>query len=113
MTKQNNTHRRSLEKIAQNPSKFGFKRIIYVAIEPRLFDKSRRLVAEPDLILKSSEGDVFIVEYKSNGDVTLLERAEEQVARASGWYGRYEDVDLDRIHTKIISGKDPKYRGLF
>jgi|TARA_Y100000310_G_C20532500_1_gene739198 hypothetical protein len=112
MTKRN-AHDRALEKIAANPGSFGFEGIIYVAVEPKLLDKSGRLVAEPDLILKSKKGEVIIIEYKGNGNDSLRERAEEQLARASTWFGRYEEMDLDKIQRRIITGTDPRYKELF
>ncbi len=116
MVRQNNKHRRALEIISQNPSKFGFEHIVSVSIEPNLYvnGNTKRIVAQPDLILESSKKEVHIIEYKSNGDERLKERAHRQLENAAWWLGRYrQDILLENIHTYIISGTDPKYKDIF
>jgi len=113
MTRANNQHRRALEKIAASPNKFGFDNIVYVAIEPNLFDTSGRVVAQPDVVLTEKDGTTHIVEYKGNGNGAAKSRAEEQLTRASVWWGRYTKTSPEKIHTHLISGTDPKYQELF
>lgn len=112
MARQNNRHRRSLEKIATHPEKFGFKNIISVSIEKRLFHKGK-IYAEPDLIFEMKKGEVHIVEYKGLGNGELLDRVRKQLENAKWWYGRYRtDIEPENIYTRIISGDDPKYKTL-
>lgn len=113
MVKQNNAHRRALEKIAANPDKFGFEHIVSVSIEPNLYHNGRGILAQPDLVLETSRREIYIIEYKGNGNQELMERARKQLENAVWWYGRYRaEVPPENIHTKIISGADPKYKGL-
>jgi hypothetical protein len=110
MTKQNNAHRRALEKIAANPEKFGFEHVVSAAIESNLRHNGRGILAQPDIILETSQKEVYIIEYKGNGDKDLLERARGQLENAVWWFGRYRlDILPENLHTKIISGTDPKY----
>jgi len=114
MTRKSN-HKKDLEKIAQNPSKFGFNHIVCVSVEPTLYVNGNggRIIAQPDLVMESSKKEVHIVEYKSNGDQRLMERAQKQIENALWWFGRYrQDILPEKIHTHIISGSDPKYKGL-
>ena len=114
MTRQNNKHRKALEKIAANLSKFGFKHIVSISIEQTLLDNGRGPIAQPDLILESSRKEVHIVEYKSNGDKRLIERARKQLENAVWWIGKYRPhIVLENIYTHIISGTDPKYKNMF
>ena len=115
MTRQNNAHRKALEKIAQNPSKFGFEHVVSVSIEPFFYvnGNGKRIIAQPDLIMESSKKEVHIIEYKGNGDQKLMERAQHQIENAVWWLGRYRpDILPENIHTHIISGTDPKYKDL-
>ena len=116
MTRQNNQHRRALEKIAAHPEKFGFDNVASLAIELNLYN-GRNLTAQPDIvmeILKNSKREIHIIEYKGNGDEELLERARRQLVAAAWWFGKYRsDIDPKNIYTYIISGTDPKYKGLF
>ncbi|MBW6442683.1 hypothetical protein K0A97_02770 [Patescibacteria group bacterium] len=118
MGPQNRKHRKDLEKIASSPEKFGFpvKNIISVSIEENLFHKGK-LRAQPDIIILERKGEnklVHIIEYKSNGNGELLQRAQKQLQNAVAWFGRYRpDIDLEDIYTYIISGSDQKYKGLF
>ena len=113
MTRQNNAHRRALERIAQNPEKFGLYRVVSISIEPNLFHNGRGLIAQPDLMIESSKKEMHIIEYKSNGDKRLVERANRQLGNAVWWLGRYRpDILPENIHARIISGDDPEYRGL-
>ena len=112
MERRNNQHRKALERIATNPEKFGFRNVVYSAIESNLFHR-KGITAQPDVTLWTSKGGIHLIEYKSNGDENLLVRAREQLDRAVWWYGRYRpDIDPDNLHTHIISGTDPKYRDL-
>ena len=81
-------HRRALEKIAANPSKYGFENTIAIAMEVNLFDKTGRQVAQPDLVLYDTKGEITIVEYKNNGDQALIERAQEQLYNAVDWFSK-------------------------
>jgi len=113
MPKQNNAHRRALEKIASNPEKFGFEHVASVSIEPNLYHNGRGILAQPDLVLETSQKEVYIVEYKGNGDKELMERARGQLENAVWWFGRYRpDILPQDIHTQIISGTDSKYKEL-
>src|SRR4030042_4713531 len=113
MTRQNNAHRRALEKIAANPSKFGFENIVSVSIEQTLYHNEKGILAQPDVVLESSKKEVYIIEYKGNGNGELLERAMRQLNHAVWWFGKYRsDIPPENIHTKIISGTDPRYQDL-
>jgi len=113
MTRQNNQHRRALEKIAANPAKFGFNDVVFIAVEPKIYNV-RRLLGEPDLFIETSKGIIHVVEYKGNGNGEHLQRAEDQLRTAVWWLGKYRpEVDPKNIRTSIISGTDPKYRDLF
>ncbi len=113
MTKQNNSHRKALEKIAVNPSKFGFEHIVSVSIEPNLYHNGRGILAQPDLVLESVRKEIYILEYKGNGNGELMERARKQLENAVWWFGRYRtDISPENIHTTIISGTDQKYQEL-
>lgn len=112
MARQNNSHRRALEKIAMHPDKFGFEKVTRYAIEETLLHKGR-IIAQPDVVFRLENGDIHIIEYKGFGNGELLERARKQLENAKWWYGRYnEDLCPSNIHTHIISGDDPKYKGL-
>lgn len=116
MSRQNNAHRKALEKIAADPKKFGYEGVISLVIEADLYHK-RKLIAQPDIFMESINGknrEINIIEYKSNGDERLLDRAKIQLERAVWWVGKYRpDIDPEKIHTQIISGTDQKYKGLF
>ena len=113
MTKENNAHKRALEKIAANPEKFGFEHIVYVSIEPSLYANGRGIIAQPDIVFESSKHEIYIIEYKGNGDEELMKTARRQLDNAVWWYGRYRtDISPENINTTIISGTDQKYKEL-
>lgn len=107
MTKQNNAHRRALEKIASNPEKFGFEHIVSVSIEPNLYHNGKGILAQPDVVFESAKHEIYVIEYKGNGNGDLIERARKQLENAVWWFGRYRsDISPEDIHTLIISGTD-------
>ena len=106
------THRKALEKMALHPEILGIKEAVSSVIEKNLFHR-RKTLAQPDVIFECKGGDVHIVEYKSNGNGELLRRAQQQIERAVFWYGKYRDVEPDKIHTPIVSGSDPRYKEFF
>jgi len=116
VAKRNNKHRRALEKIASNPEKFGFPKPISVSIEQNLFHK-KRVLAQPDIVIeflvRRTIHGLYVVEYKGYGNGELIERAQNQLSNAKWWYGKYRpDLEPENIHTKIISGDDPRYKDL-
>ena len=109
MTRQNNSHRKALEKIANHSEKFGFPDPISVSIETTLYHNGR-IIAQPDIVIELQCGDLHIIEYKGFGNGQLLERARKQLENAKWWYGHHRSsISPDRIHTHIISGDDPQY----
>lgn len=94
-------HTKALEKISQNPNKFGFKNVLSSAVEVSLFDERGRKIAEPDLIFYFKNGDLMVVEYKSNGDERLIQRAKEQLYNTISWFSKYTSITPK---TKIIDG---------
>ena len=63
--------------------------------------------------IKTNRGtEIYIVEYKGNGggNDEVVKRADDQLAIAGAWYGRYTNTPLENIHTKVICGNDPKYK---
>jgi hypothetical protein len=112
MKRENNKHRRALEKIAASPGKFGFENSISISIETNLFHCGR-LIAQPDLIIEVIGKEVYVIEYKGNGNGELMERAQKQLQNTVWWYARHRpDISHENIHAQIISGDDPKYRDL-
>lgn len=105
MVKKKSCHQKALEYIALKPSLFGFKNIIATAIEPTLFDNRGRIIAQPDLIFYGANRDIYIVEYKSNGDERLIKRAQEQLYNAINWFSKYTIISPK---TKIIDGLQHK-----
>ena len=112
MTEKRSAHRKALEKIALNSGKIEIPKVISSVIEKNLFHQGK-LLAQPDVIFECSNKDVYIIEYKANGNDELLRRAQIQLQNAVFWYGKYKDVEPEQIHTLIISGSDPKYAELF
>ena len=113
MSKRNSYHWKALEKIVSNPCMFGFEKIISASTEVNLFDHRGKIVAQPDVILRSVKGVVYLIEYKSNGDGEMTKRAKEQLQRAVWWYGKYTGLPHDKIETRIISGTDSRYKYIF
>lgn len=112
MKRENNHHRRALEKIAASPGKFGFANVISVSIETTLYS-GRRAVAQPDLMIESLGKFMTVVEYKGTENHGALERAKKQLENAVWWLGKYRpDIPPENINTKIISGGDSQYRKL-
>lgn len=105
MSKKKSCHKKASEYIALKPFLFGFDNIIATAIEPILFDKRGRTIAQPDLILYDSQGEIYIVEYKSNGDAALIERAREQLYNAVKWFSEHTEISPQ---TRIINGSQHK-----
>ena len=99
--KRKSSHKKALEKIAANPSKYGFRNILASSIEPNLFDNGGRQVAQPDLVLYDRRGEIHIVEYKSNGNPELIKRAEEQLYHTISWFSKYTKISQK---IKIIDG---------
>jgi len=112
MTGKRTAHEKALEKIALNADVLDIPHVVSVTQEKKLFHKGR-IIAEPDIIFECSTGEVYIIEYKGNGNGELLRRAQRQLEMAVYWYGKYQNLDPDKIHTMIISGDDPRYRDLF
>lgn len=92
MVKKKSCHQKALELIALKPALFGFQNIIAISIESILFDKRGRTIAQPDLILYDTQGELYIVEYKSNGDIALIERAREQLYNAVKWFSEHTKI---------------------
>lgn len=105
MTHKESSHRKALEKIVLHPKEFGIEDVVYAAIESRLFDR-KKLIAEPDILFYCLGGDIYIIEYKGNGNGELLKRAQDQLTRAVFWFGKYTSIDSNKIHTQIITGQD-------
>jgi hypothetical protein len=112
MGKKRSSHLKALEKIAAKPSAFGFKDIVYSAIEVNLFNRTG-VIAQPDVVLIAKDGTVHLIEYKGNGSESELQRAHSQLEKAVAWYARYTNVSLDQIKTRVISGTSSRYRDLF
>jgi len=100
MSKKDSAHTKALRKITSNPKKFGFSNVVSACIETKLFDNRGKLVSEPDVIFIEKNRVVHIIEYKGNGDSGLVDRAQEQLQRAVWWYGRYTDLDSEKIKQK-------------
>lgn len=81
-------HSKAIGKIASRPSIIGLTDIVASAVEVKLFDSHGNLVAEPDVILYSKTGDIYVIEYKDNGDRRLMKKAEEQLYCAVNWFSR-------------------------
>jgi len=114
MIRHNNGHRRALEKIANHPGKFITKKIppLSVSIETTLYHKGR-IISQPDVIIELVNREIYIIEYKGNGNGDALDRARKQLENAKWWYGTYRpEISPEVIHTQIISGDDPKYKDL-
>jgi len=99
-------HRKALEWIALHPTEFcQGKKVVASLIEANLFDKGR-MIAQPDVVFYCTGKEIYIIEYKGNGNGELLQRAQEQLNRAAFWFGKYTDFDSEKIYTKIVVGKD-------
>ncbi len=96
------THRKEIEKLFSSPHEIGIENVIASSIEPQLYDGSGRLVAEPDLVFYCSNGDVYVVEYKSNGDSTSI--AVNQLYNAVRWFNSQGIYPK----TMIIEGRHQK-----
>jgi hypothetical protein len=105
-------HRRALEIIAANPSRFGFTEVREVAIELTIRDKRGIPVAEPDLQLVFLNGDLHLTEYKNRKTESNQKLARRQLKRAKEWYVAHKGIDPEKIYTHIIFGDDPKYATL-
>lgn len=105
MVKKKSCHQKSLEYLALKPSLFGFKNIIATVIEPTLFDNRGRIIAKPDLIFYDANREIYVVEYKSNGDERLIKRAQEQLYNAIHWFSKYTTISPK---IKIIDGSQYK-----
>ncbi len=109
-------HTKALEIIASHPDAFGIPGVVGYVIEQTLLGDGRRVIAQPDLVFFcKNEGvsEVYIVEYKGNGNGNYYLKAQDQVARAASWFGKYTPYQPENIHFRIISGNDPKYKELF
>lgn len=104
-------HRRALDKIVSNPSDFGIEDVRGYAIEMTLIH-NRKVIAKPDIVFYCLNDHVWIIEFKGDGKTNgeAAEKAQNQVSRAASWLGRNTPYDPDKIHAKIISGDDPKYK---
>lgn len=111
LNNQRSPHRKALEKIAKAPQNFGIEHIVSCAIEQTLYHNGRGIIAQPDIIFESSDNQIYIIEYKGNGEDRLLERAQKQLENAFWWFGKYlSDILPNSIHTLILCGSDPKYK---
>jgi hypothetical protein len=105
MTHENSAHRRALEEIALHPDLFGISNVVSSIIEMNLLDK-KGLIAQPDVVFYCSNREVYILEYKGNGNGEFLARAQEQLLKAAYWFGKYTDIESEKIHTRIITGEE-------
>lgn len=106
-------HHKSLEKIANNPSDFGILNVRSFVIEQKLFNKAGRVVAEPDVVFfcRGENGpEVYIIEYKGNGNGEYQEKAQEQITAAASWYAKNTPYEEGQIHGRIIAGNDPNFK---
>ncbi len=101
MPKKKSNHRKALEKIAANPSRYGFENIVASAIEVNLFNQRGEWDAQPDIIFLDSKGEVYVIEYKSNGDSRLIKRAKEQLYNTIQWFSKHTSI---KPKTVIIDG---------
>lgn len=109
-TEKERKHKEALEIIAANPEIFGLKKegIKQIRMEHPLFDEENVLV-EPDLVFEYDNGEVHVVEYKSNEHHYRMAR--QQLVRTAAWIGRYrKDLSLRDIHTHIIQGSDSRFK---
>jgi len=94
----NSSHRKVLEKLAKHPEYIGIKRrnVLSASIEPLLFYRGN-FYAEPDLIfflkkrVNKKTNDllpikILVIEYKSNGNKKLTEKAEGQLEKTVDFY---------------------------
>jgi len=101
------SHRKALETIAANPSRFGFEDIIATAIEMNLYNRRKRLVAQPDIVLWGKSNNLYIVEYKSNGDISEIQRAQQQLSIAKDWFEK-QGFQSNLIKVYILDGRTYK-----
>jgi hypothetical protein len=112
MSSRNSAHKKVLEKIARHASEFCEGNVISTSIEESLIHRGK-IIAQPDVTLRCSNKEIHIIEYKGNGNGEHLKRAQDQLNNASFWYGKYTDLEPDKINLRIISGDDPKHKELF
>ena len=107
-------HRRALEIIAANPQKFigDIDSSVKPALEIPLPERGR-ILTETDIRLIMANGDIHIIEYKSNSNYTYRKRAKRQLEKARGWYRRNMGFTPEQIHTHVIFGDDPRYSEFF
>jgi len=83
MIKNIDKHRIALERIVAQPYRYGIKNVIASAIEPTLFTPYRQTIAQPDIVFYTSNMDIYLIEYKSNGNNSLIKKAEKQLSNAA------------------------------
>ncbi len=98
-----NIHKRALINIARNPEIIGInsRDVKKIEIEKTLREGGR-IVAEPDVVLTSCDGEKIIIEYKSNGGERERKNGKEQLRVARRWYERRGFNCIE----KLISGLD-------
>jgi tRNA A37 threonylcarbamoyltransferase TsaD len=100
-------HSKALENIALHPELFGISHVIASVVEATLRDKNR-IVSQPDVVFYCSNGEIYILEYKGNGNGELMARAQDQLTRSVYWFAKYTNVPAEKIHTKIVTGEELK-----
>lgn len=100
-------HEKALENIVQHPELFDIENVISSAIEVNLYDGKRK-VSQPDVVFYCLGGEVYILEYKGNGNGELMARAQEQLTRTIYWFAKYTNVPPEKIHTRIVTGDELK-----
>ncbi len=101
------SHSKALENIAQHPELFGIDKVVASVIEANLCDKNR-LISQPDVIFYCLNKNVYILEYKGNGNGEMMARAQEQLTRSVYWFAKYTDIPAEKIHVRVVTGEELK-----
>jgi len=106
-------HGEALEIIAARPEDFGFSKVTNTETNIQIHMVGRDL-GVVDLIVKTAEGEVYVVQCRFNGYRENNQILDDELAQAVGLYRMGNpEIDPEKVRPYIIHSSDPKYRGLF
>ena len=107
MTKESSVHRKRLEEIAMDPTSIlGFEGpVSKVIIEEEMYNSKNQQIGEIDLLVRTSRGDYYVVEYKATDKSKVRRKAREQLERAADYvYENYgvRPLKLFYVHDDLV-----------
>lgn len=103
---------KDLELISTSPEDFGFSDVIQIERDVPTYI-GRRRVGQIDVVIKTLEGEVYLVQYASDRYGVTKQDTKDQLALALAEYKReHPEVDPTKVHPYVIFRSNGRFKGV-